>query len=387
MTQIATLSRRSGAPKGTGTSPSPLPTSKFVQTKAIRLYDKTSPLKLESGATLTHVSVAYETFGTLNDEGTNAILICHALTANAHAAGYNSPEDKSPGWWDGLIGPGRAFDTDKYFVVCPNILGSCYGTTGPASINPQTGRPYRMSFPTITVRDIVRVQKRLLDVLGVNRLATVSGSSLGGMQVLEWPLLYPDFCETIIPISTAAKQSAWCLALNAAARAAITSDPDWNNGNYTQQPAHGMALARMIGMISYRSPQEFTERFGREQKHPEAGYFDPANIFQIESYLRHHGEKLAERFDANTYLVLARAMDLHDVAYGRDTLLRTLGSIRARTLSIGISTDQRYHSAEQKEIARLISGARYAEIDSIHGHDAFLIEFEKIGRVISEFLG
>ncbi|HEY5616221.1 MAG TPA: homoserine O-acetyltransferase [Bacteroidota bacterium] len=361
-------------------------TLELVETQAIQLYGEDDPLTLDCGATLAPISVVYETYGTLNGEGTNAVLICHALTANAHAAGYNFPDDKTSGWWDGLIGPGKAFDTDKYFVVSPNILGSCYGTTGPTSVNPKTGQPHRMLFPQISVRDIVRVQKRLLDVLGVNRLAAVSGSSLGGMQALEWPLLYPDFCETIIPISTAAKQPAWCLALNAAARAAITSDPDWQNGNYINQPARGLALARMIGMISYRSPQEFEERFGREQHGPDGKYYDPANVFEIERYLRHHGQKLVERFDANTYLLLARTMDLHDITLSRDTLRNTLGSIRVRTLSIGVSSDQRYHPAEQKEIARHIPNARYAEINSIHGHDAFLIEFEKIGRVISEFL-
>jgi homoserine O-acetyltransferase len=367
-------------------SPSQVSIEKFVETQTLQLYDEADPLLLECGQPLAPVTVAYETYGTLNDDGTNAILICHALSANAHAAGYHSPSDKAAGWWDGLIGPGKALDTDRYFVVCPNILGSCYGTTGPTSVNPKSGEPYRMSFPQITVRDMVRVQKRLLDFLGVNRLVTVSGSSLGGMQVLEWALIYPDVCESIIPISTAAQQPAWCVALNTAARVAITNDPAWCNGNYQHQPAHGLALARMIGMISYRSPQEFEQRFGRQRKNPAGNYFNFDNCFQIESYLHHQGQKLVQRFDANTYLYLTRAMDLHDVAYGRSDLESVFASVRSRVLSIGVSSDQRYPALLQKEIARRIPEAHYAEIESIHGHDAFLIEFEKLGSVISEFL-
>lgn len=381
MDQVAILSRQQSESPFSQTSD-----RIFVETQTARLYDESDPLLLDCGQTLAPVTVAYETYGTLNADGTNAILICHALSANAHAAGYHSPYDKAAGWWDGLIGPGKAFDTDRYFVVCPNILGSCYGTTGPTSINPRTSEPYRMSFPQITVRDMVRVQKRLLDFLGVNRLVTVSGSSLGGMQVLEWALMYPDVCESIIPISTAAQQPAWCVALNTAARVAITNDPDWRHGNYHNQPAYGLALARMIGMISYRSPQEFEQRFGRQRRNPAGDYFNFDNCFQVESYLHHQGQKLVQRFDANTYLYLTRAMDLHDVAFGRSDLKSVLASVRARVLSIGVSSDQRYPTWLQKEIARCIPGAQYAEIDSLHGHDAFLIEFEKLGSVISEFL-
>lgn len=361
-------------------------TREFVETRFVQLYDESQPLRLECGQTLAPVTVAYETYGTLNDDGTNAVLICHALSASAHAAGRHSADDATPGWWDGVIGPGRAFDTDRYFVICPNILGSCYGTTGPTSLNPITGVPYRMTFPQITVRDMVRVQKRLLDVLGVNRLVTVIGSSLGGMQVLEWAVMYPDFCTSAMPISTAAQQPAWCIALNMAARVAITNDPAWLNGNYAHQPARGLALARMIGMISYRSPQEFEERFGRQRKHPAGDYFNFDNSFQVERYLYHQGQKLVQRFDANTYLYLTRAMDLHDVAFGRGSLVETLRSVRARVLSIGVSSDQRYPTFLQKQIAQAIPNAKYVEIDSIHGHDAFLIEFEKLGRIISEYL-
>jgi len=358
----------------------------LVETKFITLFDDAHPLQLECGEKLSPVTVAYETYGTLNKEGTNAILICHALTANAHAAGINSPDDETPGWWDGLIGEQRAFDTDKYFVICPNILGSCYGTTGPSSINPRTGEPYRLTFPQFTIRDIVAVQKKLLDKLGVKRLATVCGSSLGGMQALEWPIMYPDFCETIIPISTAAKQSAWCIGLNAAARAAIMSDPVWNDGNYAEQPMNGLAVARMVGMLSYRSAEELEQRFGRRRQDPNRDAYAPENPFQVESYLHYQGRKLGKRFDANTYIYLSRATDSHDVTRDRAPLPEVLGSIKARMLCIGVSSDIRYPAKEQKEIVHFCPKARYAEINSIHGHDAFLIEFEQFNAIIKEFM-
>jgi len=343
-------------------------------------------LQLECGKTLTPVTVAYETYGRLNGDGTNAVLICHALTANAHAAGYHASTDEAPGWWGGLIGLQRAFDTRKYFVVCPNILGSCYGTTGPSSINPANGEPYRLSFPQFTVRDIIAVQKKLLDQLGVKRLATVCGSSLGGMQVLEWGITYPEFCETIIPISTAARQSAWCIGLNTAARSAIMSDPVWNQGFYEQQPMNGLATARMIGMLSYRSAEELEQRFGRRRQNSATDRFDPDNLFQVESYLQYQGEKLGKRFDANTYIYLSRAMDMHDVTHGRAPLPEVLGCLKARTLCIGVSSDLRYPTHEQKEIVRFTPNAVYQELDSIHGHDAFLIEFDQLNAIIKAFL-
>jgi homoserine O-acetyltransferase/O-succinyltransferase len=339
----------------------------LIRTQCVELFNHEHPLILESGEQLAPVHVAYETYGRLNDDGSNAILICHALTANAHAAGKNSAIDKTAGWWDPLIGPGRAFDTDRYFVVCPNILGSCYGTTGPASLNPKTGELYRLEFPQFTVRDIVNVQKRLLDFLGVRHLVTISGSSLGGMQVLEWPLMYPEFCKSIIPISTAARQTALCIALNTAARTAIINDHDWNHGDYERQPVKGLSLARMIGMISYRSGAEFEQRFGNDSN-------------QIESYLRYQGEKLVSRFDANTYLYLTRAMDSHDINGGRNT------QIGCAVCCIGFSSDARYPISDQQELVNQIPNAELHILDSIHGHDSFLIEFEAMSEVIKAFL-
>jgi len=357
--------------------------------RSIRLYDESHPFQFESGVLLAPVDVAYETYGTLDRDGTNAVLVCHALTGNAHAAGVSS--DGQPGWWDGIIGEGKALDPTKHFIICSNFLGSCYGTTGPTSINLRTGRPYGASFPQMTVRDMVHVQHELLKRLGVRRLRAVIGGSLGGMQVLEWPLLYPDFVDAIIPIATAARHSAWCIGLNEAARLAILTDPDWNDGQYSSQPERGLALARMIAMITYRSRESFERKFGHALQGEQKGrgmFEDLSPVgYQIESYLRYQGEKLVERFDAATYVGITRAMDSHDVSRGRSSLATALGSVRARTLCIGISTDVLYPAEEQREIAALIPGADYQEIDSPYGHDAFLIEFEQMNRLVRQFLG
>lgn len=360
-------------------------TLEYVETQFIT-FCADEPFILESGKTLSPITVAYETYGTLNASGTNAILICHALSGSAHAAEWSSPYDTEPGWWDALIGPGKSFDTDRFFIICSNILGSCYGTTGPSSTNPKTGEMYRASFPAVTVRDIVRVQKLLLDALDVRQIATVCGSSLGGMQVLEWAALYPEMCSTIIPISAPAAQSTWCIALNAIARAAITGDPAWNNGGYDRQPATGLGIARMVGMVSYRTAEELDARFGRKKQNPEDDVLDAANPFQVESYLHHQGKKLSRRFDANTYLALSHATDSHDLGRGRGPIEDVLANISAKALCIGVSSDIRYPVREQKYLARGIPFARYAEIQSIHGHDAFLIEYDQLGALITEFL-
>jgi homoserine O-acetyltransferase len=346
-------------------------------TKQVALFDNRSPLTLDNGRTLSDVIVSYETYGRLNGQKNNAIVLCHALTGSAHAAGAAD----EPGWWQGCIGSGKAFDPDKHFIVCSNFLGGCYGTTGPLSLNPTTGKPYLGTFPEVTVRDMVRVQKRLLDSLGVKEALCVAGGSLGGMQVLEWALLYPEIVKSIVPIATAAAHSGWAIGFNEAARRAIQNDPKWNDGDYTEQPALGLKLAREIAMISYRSPESFHQRFGRKTR-----AYNGTEMYEAESYLLHQGERLLERFDAATYILITRAMDSHDVGKERGSVKEVLGRIRAKTLCLGIDTDILYPVWEQQEIAASIPGASYREITSLHGHDAFLIEYEQLNKIVSEFL-
>ncbi len=379
--------------------------SMMATSNVVELAAPGDPFVLESGQSLAAAKIAYEQYGALNAAGDNAILVCHALTGSAHAA--DLPAEPLPGslkrarstspftplaaeqsgWWDPLIGPGKVLDTTKYSVICSNILGSCYGTSGPAESNPETGKPYAIDFPAITIRDMVHLQKRLLDALGVTRLQYVIGGSLGGMQVLEWALCFPDFVETIVPIATAAQHSPWAIGLNESARMAIMNDPAWKNGRYTQQPRDGLALARAIAMVTYRSPLSFQQRQGRETLNGNGngsspGPFDNTPRYQIESYLQYQGKKLVKRFDANSYIAITRAMDSHDVARGRGSLDETLGSIKAKTLCIGINSDVLYPAGEQRQIAAAIPKASYAEIDSIHGHDAFLIEFDQLEKIV-----
>lgn len=341
--------------------------------------------RMECGKTLPAVTIAYETYGKMNKDGSNVIIACHALTGDSHASNYcgTGYEGKiAPGWWDGAIGIGKAFDPEKYFIVCSNILGSCYGTTGPYSINPETGKKYGMDFPQMTVRDIVRLQFILINHLGIKRIKTIAGGSLGGMQALEWALLYPDYVESIIPIAVGARHSAWAIGLNEIQRKVIMEDPGWNNGEYEIQPHKGLESARMLGMITFRTPESYQIKFGRKIKDNEG-----ANPFyEVESYLHYQGEKLVNRYDANTYLYISRTCDAHDVTVGRGSIENALGQIKAKTLCVGIDTDLLYPTYEQKEIARLIPGAEYKEIKSIHGHDAFLIEFEQMDKLLKDFL-
>jgi homoserine O-acetyltransferase len=362
-------------------------------------------LELDAGR-LAPLTVAYETYGRLDADGSNAILVCHALTGSAHAGTFyrrDGEVDGQPGWWDPLIGAGRPLDTDRYFVVCANILGSCYGSSGPTSAGPNGG-PYGAAFPAITVRDMVRAQKLLIDRLGVRRLVTVTGGSLGGFQVLEWAALYPALTASIIPIATALAHSPWCIAFNQAAREAIRLDPAWRNGAYPadEQPVAGLGLARQIAMISYRSDVSFGFRFGRRLA-PGTARPNPVEWrtegnesvprgedFEVARYLSYQGIKLVERFDANAYIAITEAMDRHDVAAGRGSAAAALAAFRGPVLCLGIDSDVLYPTWQQGEIVRVLAGngnaAQYSEIHSPHGHDAFLIEWDQIAAAIAPFL-
>ena len=313
------------------------------------------------------------------------VLICHALTGSAHVAGRHG-RDELPGWWDPLIGPGKPIDTRRYFVICSNVLGGCYGTTGPSSIDPETGRPFGLGFPRFTVRDMVRVQRRLIEALGVTKLAAVIGGSMGGMQVLEWAVMYPQLVATIVPIAIGARHSAWAIGLNEVARRAITSDPDWQGGGYDlgRQPENGLGLARAVAMLSYRSFDSLEAKFGRERVDASRDLLGVA--FEIESYLAYQGVKLVQRFDANTYLYITKAMDDYDLADGRDRLSQVLAGISVPALVMGISSDVLYPESEQGHLVELLPNARFARLNSPHGHDAFLIEYPQIAAQLRRFL-
>lgn len=333
-------------------------------------------LELDSGAILAPVEVAYETYGELNAARSNAILIVHAFSGDAHAAGEG-------GWWSAMIGPGKAFDTDKYFVICSNVLGGCRGTTGPGSINPETGCPWAMTFPQVSVADMVRLQKMLIDHLGIDRLLTVSGGSMGGMQALEWAATNPDRVASAIPIATTARHSAQQIAFNEVGRQAIMADPDWNNGNYYggRLPGRGLGVARMVGHITYMSDESMREKFGRKLRTPDQ--------FEVESYLTYRGYKFVDRFDPNSYIYITRAMDTFDLTQ-RGSLPTLFESIKARFLLISFTSDWLYPPYQSLEIVKALRGRNcdvaYCNLDTRYGHDSFLVEVEQQTEVVRGFL-
>jgi homoserine O-acetyltransferase len=348
-------------------------------------------IALDGGATLAPIEVAYETYGALNAEKSNAILILHAFSGDAHAAGI-SPETGKPGWWDNMIGPGKAFDTNKYFVICSNILGGCRGTTGPASINPATSCPYAMSFPVITIRDMVRLQKMLVDRLEIPRLLSLSGGSMGGMQALEWAVAYPDSVVSTIPIATTARHSAQQIAFNEVGRQAIIADPDWNGGNYydAHPPARGLAVARMVGHITYMSDDSMREKFGRRLRGKNSFGYDFDVDFEVESYLRYRGNEFVSRFDANSYLYITKAMDYFDLSNGNGSLAAAFERTKARFLVISFSSDWLYPSYQSQEIVRALRSRNvdvaYCELPSNYGHDAFLVDVGEQTELVRGFL-
>ena len=340
-------------------------------------------LYLESGEVLDEFELVYETYGALQPDGNNAVLICHALSGNHHAAGFHSEADTKPGWWDTVIGPGKPIDTNRFFVVCPNNIGGCNGSTGPASISKTTGKPWGSLFPQVTVGDWVESQKRLAQHLGINQWAAVVGGSLGGMQALQWSITYPDWVTHCVVIAAAPGLTAQNIAFNEIARQAIFSDPDWCGGDYIDAntaPEKGMALARMVGHLTYMSADNMSDRFGRELRQ---GSFDPGDneqpIFQVESYLRYQGSQFATRFDANTYVLMTRALDRFDLAAASDgDLAKALEPASAEFLILSFSSDWRFSPARSREIttALLAAGKRvtYSNLESDAGHDAFLLE-------------
>ncbi|MEW8977543.1 MAG: homoserine O-acetyltransferase [Symbiobacterium sp.] len=362
-----------------------------------RLYAQVAtpsdPLVLESGRVLKSVTLCYEVFGRLSPERDNAILVCHALTGDSHVAGRYRADDPKPGWWDDAVGPGKALDTDRYCVICSNVIGGCQGSTGPSSANPDTGRPYGLDFPIVTPRDMVRAQARLLDQLGIRRLVAVIGGSLGAMQALEWAATYPNRMQGVISIGGAGRLHPQAIAFNEVQRQAILNDPDFRGGQYygTPGPVRGLAIARMLGMITYRSDESMWAQFGRDVRGPGNALQRGFDVtFQVESYLHYQGQKLVERFDANSYLYLTRAMDLMDLGRGRGSYEAAHGLIKARVLAVGIRSDLLFPSYLQQETVRLVRAAgghaEYLEMDSPWGHDAFLVDFPLIAEPIRRFL-
>ena len=350
---------------------------------------------LEGGGVLHGITIAYETWGTLNADASNAVLVCHALTGDSHAVGPLASGHPTPGWWNGLIGPGKGIDTDRWFVVCANVLGGCQGTTGPASAHPDDGKPWGSRFPVVSVRDWVRTQASLADHLGVRRWHSVVGGSMGGMQVLEWALMFPERVASIVPISTALAASAQQIAWWSTGRRIIRMDPRWRGGDYYDAapgdgPDESLSIARMVSQITFRSDDVFTRRFGREVVEPLDGGFSLWQRFEVERYLEYHGDKLVRRFDANSYLLLTKAMDLHDVGRGRGGAEAAMARLQAPVLAIGVVSDILYPLYQSQEIVALARAngveARSVELDSPHGHDAFLIEHDQVGAPLNAFL-
>ena len=340
------------------------------------------PLELVKGGRLDHVEVAYETYGSLSPEKDNAILLCHALTGDSHPAAHY--QDDREGWWEDLVGPGQLLDTERFFIICPNVLGGCRGTTGPASPNPATGNPYGASFPLVTIRDMVQVQKRLLDQLGITKLVMVVGGTMGGMQALEWAVTYPEVAAGVAVIAAPGYTTAQAIAYNDAGRRAIQLDPEYRGGDYYggPGPVQGLTVARAVGMITYQSEESMTRKFNRRTRD---------GRFEIEYYLDYQGDCLVKRFDANSYLCLIRAIDMFDLADGRSSYPAALAAVKAKMMIVGVSSDILYpvHQQRQLSVELARQGARvvvFREIESAHGHDGFLIDFPKLADILGPFI-
>lgn len=359
----------------------------LVETKIYTFAKPPCEMSLTSGRSIGPITLAYETYGVLNNERSNAVLVCHALSGDAHAAGV-SGEDQA-GWWDAMIGPGKAFDTNKWFVICSNVIGGCKGSTGPSSVNHQTEKPYALDFPLITIADMVEAQRRLMDYLGIYKIFAVVGGSMGGMQALQWASSYPERVRSAIPIAAALRHSPQQIAFNEVIRQAIMADPDWHKGSYYSlgQPKKGLAIARMIGHITFMSDQSMEEKFSRKLKNGDYS-FKFTDDFEVEGYLRYRGDNFVKRFDANSYLYITKAMDYFDL-YG-ENFLPGMKKTDTRFLVISFKSDWLYPSHQSQEIVRLLKKRHmtttYCELGSTYGHDAFLVEIEEQTRLIGNFL-
>jgi len=359
-----------------------------VKTQFYTFAESPNELILESDRTLGPITLAYETYGALNRDKTNAILVAHALSGDAHAAGFGEG-DSAPGWWDAMIGPGKAFDTDRYFVICSNVIGGCKGSTGPSSLNPQTGNPYGLDFPVITIADMVEAQRHLVDRLGIEKLLGVTGGSMGGMQALQWVASYGERVRSAIPIAAALKHSPQQIAFDEVVRLSIMGDPAWRQGEYYEsgQPEKGLAVARMIGHITFMSEKSMEEKFSRKLKKGQYNFGFAAD-FEVEGYLRNRGDNFVRRFDANSYLYITKAMDYFDLSGGR--LIPNGRTLPTRFLVISFKSDWLYPSHQSQEIVRELkmeqADATYCELPSTYGHDAFLLEVEEQTTLIKHFL-
>ncbi len=349
-------------------------------------------LVLDSGRDFGPITVRYETYGELNGKRDNAILVLHAFSGDAHAAGYHSPEDTHPGWWDDMIGPGKAFDTDRYCVICSNVLAGCQGTTGPGSINTETGKPYAIDFPVVTIHDMVKVQVQLVDHLEIERLLAVAGGSMGGMQALEWAVGFPDRLRSALVLASTTRLTAQGIAFNAVGRNAITSDPRWNQGRYYdgEVPSRGLAIARMVGHITYLSDESMGMKFGRKLQEKARYEFDFSDQFAVESYLEYQGRKFVDRFDANSYIYLSKAMDYFDLSESYGGLDAAFSRAQCRFLVVSFSSDWLYPPYQSKEMVFSMmkndKDVSYTELSSPYGHDSFLLETGRQEGVIKAFL-
>lgn len=365
-----------------------------VEKRTFTFAHPPASMTLACGATIGPVTLAYETCGRLNEDRTNAILILHALSGDAHVAGTYTESDDKPGWWDFMVGPGKGIDTDRHFVICTNILGSCMGSTGPASIDPATGRPYGLDFPVVTIADMVDAQKELMDHLGVHRLQAVIGGSIGGMQALEWSVRYPDRVASAVLLATTTRHSALAIAFNEVARQAIMADPNWNGGNYHdgKKPDLGLAVARMIGHITYLSDESMRLKFGRRLQDKADFSFNFDADFQVESYLRHQGRKFVDRFDANAFLYITKAADYFDLErhYGGGSAVAAFAGARARFLVLSFTSDWLYPTYQSRAMVKAMKknglAVSFCEIEAQWGHDAFLLPSHRLSGIMKGFL-